>query len=347
MEKENSIEINSLVSEFISDYISNADNSGNIEQWVADKMQSEIPNMDISEAADIAAKITATINSINNNIQSINNAAENGVTRESWFIKNFDKTTADKSAGEKGKILTGLANGLCNAVKAFNGETEIYDELTEADEAWDDSKWNEYSLSDIALKVVQQAGAASLKALEANLDEAAEQEIESGISADVISPIGSAMDVGIKVAAAGALNTAYKKGMFEDFLPEDISTQSLSNIAVGAVENVRVFAQAAQGEISVEEAVDKTQRNTIARMVDFLADNSDKIGGFVGSIFGPKGAEIGKKVGKVVKYLATTEVRDFITEGANKVCSFARSCVQTVAEKAVSIFEGIKNFIFS
>lgn len=347
MDKENTIEISSLVSKFIVDYLKNAQNSENVEQWVAGKMQSEIPDMDSSEASDISAKITSTINNINSTIQSINNAAENGVTRESWFIKNFDKATADKSAGAKGKILTDMANGLCNALKAFSAEAENYDVLAEVDEAWDDSKWDEYTLSDIATKVVQQAGAASLKVLEEAFNDAVEQGIESGINADVISPIGSAIDIGIKTAAAGALNAAYKKGLFEGILPEDISIQSLADIAVGAVENIKIFAQAAQGEISVEEAIEKAQRNTIARMVNFLADNSDKIGCFIGAFCGPEGAEIGTKIGQVIKFAATEAVREDITEGINNVCNYARIYAKTATENAIDIFEDVKNLVFS
>lgn len=331
-----------LVTDFVGDFLSNEDNSANVGSWLSGAMTKFMPNMSAEEADKTSGIIVGTVKSLNEKIQAVQQADN----AETWFRDEFNKQTEALSAAEKGKILSQAFNGFAAAESGFTGEiAETAGEI--ADNAWDN-----FSLLQMTSDVLKKSGNVALQSLALNASEAIQQSIEGvapikGVADALASSVGTAVDTGVKCAASGAALIAQKNGWLKKFLPVDATVQEITNIAVGAVENVKTFFAVGSGACSAEEAIDRIQRTVVARAVDFLAVNSPKIGASIGAVFGPAGAEIGYTIGKGVSYLAKTDAREFFEAGLNKVCTAARSVVSKVGnaikEKAKAGFEKVKS----
>lgn len=344
--------ISSLVSSFVSDFFSNPENADNTEKWLCDKVTAMLPDADKNDKKNICSSIVETINKINSNIQSIDNAIESGGTRESWLCSAVDNSLDNLSYASKAKILMGCCTALESAAGVMNNNEQfkINGELKAFDELWNESDWNEYNVSELTMNVAQQAGAVALKTLAENVMSGIEDGVQNGIELtdeQLCAAVGSAADIGVKTAAAGALQVAYKKGLLDDLLPFDVKPQALADIAVGAIENVKTIAAVANGTLSTEEAIDRVQRNTIARVVNFLGEYGEEVGTAIGGIFGPQGAAVGCTVGKAISFLAKTEAKPFLIESANKLCTCARECFNNAFETAKGFLTDIKNAIFA
>lgn len=310
--------LSGIVSDFVGDYFSDESNADNMQDWLSDEMTKHLPEMSPDEAHSTSGTIIATVKRVNDCIESAQTAARENVSAEEWFNAEFNERTNGLSVAEKGKVLTQMYNGFCEA-----GSDELMQEMP--DDAWDN-----FSLLQMASDVVKKAGAVALRSAVASVDESIERSMEEGtelIGEEVLgSAINSAADMGLKCAAAGAARIAQKKGWLDNILPEDTTTEEITNMAVGAVEDIKVCFKAATGEITALEAAECVQRNVIARAVDFVADHADSIGKAIGTFINPIfGGDIGEKIGNGIKYLCTTEVRDFIKVGVNKVCNAAKS----------------------
>ena len=326
--------LSGIVSDFVGDYFSEERDPDNMQDWLSDEMTKHLPEMSSDEAQSTSGTIIATVKRVNDCIASAQNAAKENVSAEKWFNTEFNERTDGLTVAEKGKVLTQMYNGFCGA-----NSDELMQEMP--DDAWDN-----FSLLQMASDVVKKAGAVALRSAVTSVDESIERSMEEGtelVGADVIgSAINSAADMGLKCAAAGATRIAQKKGWLETVLPEDTSTEEITSMAVGAVEDIKVCFKAATGEITALEAADQVQRNVVARAVDYVADHADKIGKAIGTFFNPLfGGEIGEKIGKGIKYLCTTEVKDFIKVGVNKVCTAARNLFTGAVNK---LKNGVKEF---
>lgn len=344
--------ITSLVTSLVADYFSDPENSGSSEKWISDKLNEALPELGKESSAAIGKSIINTINSVNSNIAAVDKAIAEGGTRESYLIEAVDSTLPDSSMGTRAKILAGCAGALANAAGEMDngGLFNINGEMKDFEEMWKEDNWNEYKVSDLASNVAQQAGAAALKTLSENIMSGVEESIQSGVELgnDVLcSEVGSAADVGIKTAAAGALQIAYKKGYLDELMPFEVTPSSLANIAVGAVEDVKTIASVAAGDLSVEEGLDRVQRTGVARVVNFIAENGEAAGAFIGGLFGPQGIAVGRVVGKAISYCAKTEAKQAMIDAGNAICDCARACFTTVKNAAVSAWNTVKNGILS
>lgn len=344
--------ITSLVTSLVADYFSDPENSGSTEKWIADKLNDALPELGEEASAAIGKSIINTINSVNSNIAAVDKVIAEGGTRESYLREAVDNTLADSSMGTRAKILAGCAGALANAAGEMDngGMFNINGEMKDFEEMWKDDNWNEYSTGDLASNVAQQAAAAAVKTLSENIMSGVEESIQSGMKMgnDVLcSELGSAADVGIKTAAAGAIQIAYKKGYLDEIMPFEVTPSSLANIAVGAVEDVKTIASVASGDLSVEEGLDRVQRTGVARVVDFIAENGEAAGTYIGGLIGTPGNIIGKIVGKAISYCAKSEARKDMIEAGNAVCNCARACVEVLVKAAANTFETIKSEFLS
>ena len=329
-----------LVTDFVGDFLNDENNSANIEGWLSGTITKFMPDMSAEEANTASRTILNTVTSLNNRIQAVQQADN----AETWFRDEFNKQTDSLSADEKGKILSQAFNGFSAAESGFTGEAE------EKAAEIADNEWDNFSLLQMSSDVLKKSGEAALQSLAYNAGDMIQQSIEGVVPISVkgafTSAIGTAVDTGIKCAASGAALIAQKKGWLTKFLPATATVQEITNIAVGAMENVKTFLSVGSGACSVVDAIDRIQRNVIARAVDFLAVNSPMIGEKIGMIFGPGGAAAGRTVGTGLSFLAQTDAREFIEAGLNKVATAARSVVSKIGDKVKSGFNKIKESLF-
>lgn len=329
------------VTDFVGDFLSSENNSANISGWLSGAMKKFMPSMSEEEANSAGSIILNTVKSLNNKIISVQQAENT----EDWFREEFNKETAEYSAAEKGKLLTQAYNGFAIAESSFTEESaEMACEIP-------DNEWDNFSLAQMTADVLKKSGKTALQSLACNSNEIIQQSIEgalpiNGVTEALTSSVGTAVDTGIKCAASGAALIAQKKGWLKKFLPQDASIQEITNIAVGAVETVKAIYAAGAGACSVEEAIDRIQRTVIARAVDYLAENSPRIGERIGLIFGPQGAVIGRVIGEGISYLAKTEVREFFEEGLNKVATAARKIGAKAKDKLKAGLNTVNEFLF-
>lgn len=324
-----------LVTDFIGDFFKNEDNSENIGDWLNGAMTKFMPDMSAEEARDSSNIILDTVNSLNDKLKSVQEADN----AETWFRDKFNKQTEALSDSEKGKILSQAFNGFSAAESGFTGEAA--EKATEIA----DNEWDNFSLLQMSSDVLKKSGEAALQSLACNTGDLIQQSIEGVVPISVkgafTSAIGTAVDTGVKCAASGAALIAQKKGWLTKFLPAAATVQEITNIAVGAVENVKTFLAVGSGACSVVDAIDRIQRNVIARAVDFLAVNSPMIGEKIGMIFGPAGAAVGRVIGTGVSFLAKTDAREFIESGLNKVATGARSLISKAANAVKSTAKAV------
>lgn len=336
MEENKNLNVNEnvsrMVTDFVGDYLNEGKNSENMQSWLSGEMTKLMPEMSANEADSASREIIDSVNDLNGRIKSVQQADNT----EDWFRDEFNKETADFSIAEKGKLLTEAYNGLSNAESEFTGEApQLAEEIPE-------EEWDNFSLIQMSSDVVKKANVASLMSVDS--DEETEDAIQQGIEecvevegAEVITAeTGTAADVGIKCAAAGAVYAAKKKGMLNEELSQNISTRDISSMAVGAVETAKVCINAAAGACSAEDAVERIQRVGVARLVNMLAEKAPDVCKRIGALFGPQGAAIGLVVGNAISFLARTEVGEFFKKGLNKIATKARKGLAKIGKKVAN-----------
>lgn len=93
---------------------------------------------------------------------------------------------------------------------------------------------------------------------------AANEEVEDFNASDLVEKALLSKDSnGLKMAVAGALASAAHKKLI-DSLPAYTPPSVIANIASVGIENVKVFAQVEQGDISVEEGIEQIGNTTVA-----------------------------------------------------------------------------------
>lgn len=330
-----------LVTRCLNDFFENDGNCSDTEKWLGITITKFLPDMPENEALENSREIVDTVNSLNIRLQSAQQASD----IEQWFREELDKQTENCSDAEKGKILSQAFNGLSEAESGFTGEDP--EKATEIP----DDEWDNLSVIQMSSDVVKKCGKAALNSLAAYSDTADEPAKDAvpneKLKNALVSSIGTAVDTGVKCAASGAVFIAHKKGLLNKILPANTSVKEITNIAVGAVENIKTFAALGSGKCTTQEAIDRAQRNAVARVVDVVAEKSPAIGRKIGSVFGPVGAAVGETIGRGISYLAKTEVRDFIETGLNKVCTFARNACSKVVSSVKEAFNKVKSKLFS
>lgn len=331
-------DVSRIVKDFVGDYLSEGANSENMQGWLSGEMNKLMPEMSADEADSASREIIDSVNDLNGRIRSVQEADNT----EDWFREEFNKENAELSIAEKGKLLTEAYNGLSNAESGFTGEApELVEDIPE-------EEWDNFALIQMSSDVVKKANTASLMSVASDEEEETENSIQQGIEecielegAEVItSETGTAADVGIKCAAAGAVYAAKKKGMLSEEISQNATTRDISSMAVGAVETAKVCINAASGACSAEDAIERIQRVGVARVVNMLADKAPGVCARIGGIFGPQGAAVGLAVGGVISFLARTEVGEFFKNGLNKVATKARRGLAKVGKK---VKNGVKN----
>ena len=158
--------------------------------------------------------------------------------------------------------------------------------------------------------------------------------------------IKSGADFGVKAATAGALKVTAEKGLLGP-LAKGYGMSVWANVAFGAIENVKIFADFARGKISWEECKDKIGLTTASITAGAIASvKGAGVGATLGAIFGPVGSAVGGFVGGVVGYMAGSEIGKAVYQGAKKVAQGVVSVIKGVGSAISSGIAAVGNFLF-
>lgn len=164
--------------------------------------------------------------------------------------------------------------------------------------------------------------------------------------------IKTGADTSIKTVTAGTLQVAIRKGIIK-FIPKATPAGVIANIACVGIENVKILAKIASGDLSVTKGLDQMGRVTTS-MVGGLCGMAK--GAAIGAsmtawvpVIGPGLAVASGFAGGMVGYFAGSKVGDKIYSAGKKVAGAAKTVAKTAwngiksAGRAVS--SGIKKAV--
>lgn len=216
---------------------------------------------------------------------------------------------------------------------------------------WNDLNWDEYAVKDLALGIGKQACYAGIQgaAISAGFDVA--QKLYNGEeikSEEVVeAAIAGGVDTGVKAAAAGALKVGSEKGII-GVIPKGTPAGTIATIACVAVENVKVLGRMADGQLTMQEGLEKMEQTTVATVAGISAmSEGTAIGAAVGSVLGPVGAAVGGFVGGTIGYMAGSKVGETVVKVAQKIRHGAVKVAKAIAKTAVSAVKSVASAVGS
>ena len=203
--------------------------------------------------------------------------------------------------------------------------------------------YSHYQTKDLAMNIGKNAGVMALQAaaVTTGLNVAAKifkgEEIDKDELVEVAIKTGA--DTSIKTVTAGTLQVAIRKGIIK-FIPKATPAGVIANIACVGIENVKILAKIASGDLSVTKGLDQMGRVTTS-MVGGLwgmakgAAIGANLTGWI-PVIGPGLAVVTGFVGGMVGYFGGSKLGDTIYSAGKKVAGAAK----TVAKAA---WNGIKS----
>ncbi|MEQ1726580.1 MAG: hypothetical protein HOP24_02815 [Sideroxydans sp.] len=154
------------------------------------------------------------------------------------------------------------------------------------------------------------------------------------------SSIKSATHVGVQVAVSGAVLVSARNGWLGAVL-KGTPAGRIANMVYLAMENAKVLAKLAKGELTGVEAMDAIGKTTTSLAVSLAAAvEGGMLGAAYGSVFGPVGTFAGGLIGGIVGGIAGGKVGEYIYEGGK---SIVKSAVSMVSSVASTVYDGVKS----
>lgn len=162
----------------------------------------------------------------------------------------------------------------------------------------------------------------------------------------VKTALDTGVDAGVKSAAAGALKIAAEKGMI-GLLPPGTPMAALANIACVAIEDMKILAKIAKGELTPLEGLDEMGCNTTAMTYGLTWGAAGMMIGSSALGWIPiAGPIIGGLAGGMIGYMAGSKFGQKVYEGLKTAASTAKTAVVKTFNAAKSLgakaFNGLK-----
>lgn len=212
--------------------------------------------------------------------------------------------------------------------------------------------YNVFQTKELALKIGKSAGFAGLQAAAVTTGFTLAANVLKGEQIDsdevVAAAIETGADTGIKAAVTGALKVGSEKGIIS-LIPHGTPVRIISGIACNAIENVKILAKVAKGELTMSEGLDKMGRTTTTMYYGMGWGAAGTAIGTVALSWVPiVGPVVGGVVGGMVGYMAGSKFGCTVYGIAKQVASKAKEVVSNATEKVKDIgrgiWDGIKSF---
>ena len=331
-----------ILQSFMQSYANKPDDV-KIEDWLTAELQNHLADKSAEEIQSITADIVQGVDSFTNNLQALNEACDNGTTKEIWFADQLKLAyeNGDVDTQTFGQHLFQMQLSLFNSNKSIIEAMQTKDGTVVA---------QPYEYEDINKIQVDKLGISNLSQLiakQSSLSGVANATLDYGInlalSADhvkqienaeiVYNALTSGKDEDIKKAASAALVVAQEKGIvppLPDNIPQYLQTRTLAGITSLGIENTKIFSSFAGGSISSLKALECLSRNTISL---FASISCEKIGATVGaSLFSfvpVVGTTIGAIAGGLVGRMVDNKIAQTVKKGVEKIASTAKAVVKT------------------
>lgn len=257
-------QLNSVLDSFINSY-AERDQTVDFSEWLESKLQQEIPGLSREESRKIADDIINAVADYDKTLSELNIAVENGQSKEEWLADNLEQAYKNMEPDIAGERLQGIEDAyISSSMQLMQADVGSRAEISNS--AGSESiEWNKYALRDKAYKIGEQVAfngiAIAANALEnkiqnnrVDIEDAVKNAFQNGIVKDTAE---------VKAVVAGAVRVAAEKGL-EEILPSDTPVENICGWAGVAVEGAEALFDAANGDISMTEALDKTGRAAVA-----------------------------------------------------------------------------------
>lgn len=235
-------------------------------------------------------------------------------------------------------------------------EMKALQEKAQSESAAPEMDYSHYQTKELAMSIGKNAGVMGLQAaaVTTGLNVAAKifkgEEIDKDELVEIAIKTGA--DTSIKTVTAGTLQVAIRKGIIK-FMPKATPAGIIANIACVGIENVKILAKIASGDLSVTKGLDQMGRVTTS-MVGGLwgaakgAVLGAKLTGWI-PVIGPALAVVTGFVGGMVGYFGGSKLGDAIYSTRKKVAGAAKTVAKAawdgVKSAGRTVISGVKSFV--
>lgn len=263
--KKNSAEkdlvLKNMLDSFIRSY-AQRDTDMAFPDWLANRLRQELPEMEPEASVRLAGDIIEAIAGYDQALHNLNQAIESGQSKEEWLSEQLEKAYEGMPIDAVGETLQRMEVELAVSNMQLMGEADssAAEELSEVET--EPVEWNEYSVRAKTYSIGQQLDAMALSTAASALSrELTEEESEAGDA--VANALHNGLKAEVKAVVAGAVRVCAEKGL-EKVLPSDAPVEVIGDLAGVAVEGAEALYDAANGDISATEAMDKVGRAGVA-----------------------------------------------------------------------------------
>lgn len=238
------------------------DTNEDFSRWLSDKLCQEIPGITAEASKQLANDIVVAVADYDQTLQALNGAVEAGQSKEEWLSEQFAEVYADIPMDTAGEVLQSMETALISSNVSLMGEIDPSVTAGMSAAESESSDWNRYSVKAKANSIGQQISAAMLFAAANAIERYCQGENPGGIAqiiSDALQGGLKAPQEEVKAVVAGAVQVAVEHGL-ADKLPVEI----IASLAGVAVEGSEALYDAANGDITITEALDKIGRAGIA-----------------------------------------------------------------------------------
>lgn len=253
--------LNSVVSSFMETY-AQRDKELDFSVWLENRIRQEIPELPEGSEQKLVQDIISAVSDYDKTLSELNEAMDAGTSKEEWFVEQMEKSCAGMEHSDAGQRLRQMDQELTRSDVQLMQEMDgmLQYEPKEVNDA--QIEWNQYSVKhkihEIGQKACLAGLAVSANAIRSYEESGGELAIEDAVRAAFRGDMVAAPHE-VKAVVAGAVKVVAERKM-EDTFPFDTPIEDISDMAGVAVEGTEALFNAASGQISSMEAMDKIGR---------------------------------------------------------------------------------------
>ncbi len=253
--------LKSVVGSFVDAY-AQRDRGTDFSLWLGDRLRQEMPGLPEGAERKLVQDIAAAVADYDRSLAELNEAMDAGMSKEEWFAGQMAEGCAGLEYGDAGQRLLGIEQGLTASdiqlMQELDGTRQYGAEETDTAP----TEWNQYSIRQEINEIGKKACLAGLAVSANAVRYQAEADGEVAIGDAVREALREDMVTApqeVKAVVAGAVKVAAEKKL-EASLPFDTPIEDIADMAGVAVEGAEALFDAASGQISALEAVDRIGR---------------------------------------------------------------------------------------
>lgn len=206
--------------------------------------------------------------------------------------------------------------------------------------------WNAFKTKDLAVQIGKNAGMVGLQTAAITTGFSLAAQVIQGEGVDVEETVGVALrtgaDAGIKTATTGALKVATERGIIK-LIQKGTAVGVIANIACVSIENIKILAKVATGELTMTQALDQMGRTSVSMVYSLGWGTVGMSIGVVALSWIPiVGPVVGGLVGGIVGSMAGSKFGSAVYNGIKAVGRGALNVCKSVWGKMKSFGNKVK-----